>query len=51
MTYVQCANSDCAEYHVVKGDPFDLPPEAITCGGCGGPVEETEEPAPPDEEE
>lgn len=33
-----CTNPDCPEHDVPKDVPDSFPLEAVTCGGCGGPV-------------
>ena len=35
MSSVYCNNAECTEYLIAKGNPMDLPPEDIICGGCG----------------
>lgn len=39
---VQCVNAECTEFEIPKTGP-DFPIADITCGKCGGPVEETDE--------
>jgi len=48
MPNVACTNASCTEYGISKGNYLNTPAppvEEIICGKCGGPVEETSEPA------